>query len=683
MLPAKMGLNNKIAILSGMSSSSLLNKDINTVLRDDTLYPSQFLVKPSITHLMSDAKLVWNLPVLAGSECGPCSQATENCLSHRLHKIWALMPYKRWRVIRYNGDGGGGGGGSEKRANPLDIHGIWWTKLQLRNIGSHYIISSLFLSCTVNASLLSCIDHRHYNGIQLRELCDQLPFNNEPNTLVSLIKHCLINDNRHFFSLARILKICSRKILIYEQNPRSCLYSENIDNRHTGNVKQTNRHVPRQASAVRAQLMDIFLSPAVSSFHVIKSTFGNFFGFFYQKKGFKVTKMLKNVCLFFQLWVYLDKMSKTISVEAFGTVIKAKTIYRSSNVEIKISSEVTIGEAILSQRKCPTIDQMETEKKIVKFWGLPSCISETMRDSQISMNTDENSTTQLTHWWQGLKAGIIDFTNPEAAQWFSSRLNAIKSETGIDSFKFDAGEASWLPDIYTLGVNQSLWPNVYTTEYVNTLAEFGGMVETRVGRGTQHQPIFVRMLDKDSIWGSYNGLQTMVPSLLHFGILGYPFVLPDMVGGNAYYLKPSKELFIRWAQANVFMPSIQFSIFPWDFDQETIDLCRAVTSLHTSYTPLILALAEEASENGAPMMRPTWWLCPTIEVCLTADQQFLLGDDILVAPVVEKGVIEMSVVIPPGRWIRQDMPMVYEGPTQHIVQNISLDTILYFAKAER
>ena len=54
--------------------------------------------------------------------------------------------------------------------------------------------------------------------------------------------------------------------------------------------------------------------------------------------------------------------------------------------------------------------------------------------------------------------------------------------------------------------------------YVETVAEFGDMVETRVGRGSQRFPIFVRMLDKYSTWGYYNGLKTLVPSLLHFGL---------------------------------------------------------------------------------------------------------------------------------------------------------------------
>jgi hypothetical protein len=81
------------------------------------------------------------------------------------------------------------------------------------------------------------------------------------------------------------------------------------------------------------------------------------------------------------------------------------------------------------------------------------------------------------------------------------------------------------------------------------------------------------MLDKDSRWGYDNGLKSLIPTNLHFGILGYPFVLPDMIGGNVYGNdRLDKELFIRWMQANVFMPAVQFSVVPWDFDQEVGEL---------------------------------------------------------------------------------------------------------------
>ena len=88
------------------------------------------------------------------------------------------------------------------------------------------------------------------------------------------------------------------------------------------------------------------------------------------------------------------------------------------------------------------------------------------------------------------------------------------------------------------------------------------------GWGAQHLAIFFRMLDKDTSWGDQNGLGTLIPTLLQFGLEGYPFVLPDMIGGNGYNTAPDKELFIRWMQVNVFMPAMQFSYTPWDYDQE-------------------------------------------------------------------------------------------------------------------
>lgn len=77
------------------------------------------------------------------------------------------------------------------------------------------------------------------------------------------------------------------------------------------------------------------------------------------------------------------------------------------------------------------------------------------------------------------------------------------------------------------------------------------------------------MLDKDSRWGYNNGLQSVIPTLLHFGIVGYPFALPDMIGGNAYAGElPSKEMYVRWMQTNILMPAVQFSLVPWKYDAQ-------------------------------------------------------------------------------------------------------------------
>ncbi len=189
---------------------------------------------------------------------------------------------------------------------------------------------------------------------------------------------------------------------------------------------------------------------------------------------------------------------------------------------------------------------------------------------------DGKGVTGLTYWWQGARAGCVDFTNPDAVDWWNSRLDALRADIGVDSFKFDAGETVWLPDSISLGDGGDggdggveTWPNVFTTTYAETVSDsFGPQIETRVGMRTQRLRTFLRMLDKDSSWGSDNGLATLVPSLMQIGFSGYPFVLPDMIGGNGYGGAPSRELYVRWAQANVFMPAMQFSYVPWGYDDQ-------------------------------------------------------------------------------------------------------------------
>ncbi|XP_064111989.1 myogenesis-regulating glycosidase-like isoform X2 [Macrobrachium nipponense] len=358
-------------------------------------------------------------------------------------------------------------------------------------------------------------------------------------------------------------------------------------------------------------------------------------------------------------------------------------------VEIDDSWETCYGDLSFNPDKFPDpkklIDELHAEGFRVTLWVHPfvnsECQSFVEGDQKGHFIQDETGVTQLTSWWQGSSAGLVDFSSPEAVRWWTHRLKVLQKSTGIDSFKFDAGETSWMPKSYVLkNTDRRAWPNVFSKQFVEAVVKFGGMIETRVGGSTQRHLAFVRMLDKDSTWGEDNGLRTLVPSLLHFGILGYPYVLPDMVGGNSYDQEPSEELFLRWAQANTFMPAIQFSILPWRYGDKMTERCQRVTALHKQFSSVLMQLAEEGIRKGIPMARPTWWLCPEEEICLTADQQFLLGDKILVTPIVHEGAKTLTVVIPPGNWKRADTGYYYHGPQIHSLDDITLDSIIYFTK---
>jgi len=259
-------------------------------------------------------------------------------------------------------------------------------------------------------------------------------------------------------------------------------------------------------------------------------------------------------------------------------------------------------------------------------------------------------TRGFTTWWNGI-GKCLDVTNPSAIRWFQNSLRSLVNDVGVTSFKFDAGELSWLPHGFTTHT-ELVTPNDFTRAYAEMCFNVDRnlrALEVRVGVRTQHLPVFVRLMDKESRWDSDNGLATLIPHVLTFGLLGYPFALPDMVGGNAYHGLPDRELYVRWLEANALMPAIQLSIPPWHYDNEVVEITRKMLQLRQRYVDLIVQLARDATQSGSPIIRPLWWLAPNDEVAQNIDNEFLLGDGLLVAPVVARGATSRHVYFPPGR----------------------------------
>jgi alpha-glucosidase (family GH31 glycosyl hydrolase) len=147
-----------------------------------------------------------------------------------------------------------------------------------------------------------------------------------------------------------------------------------------------------------------------------------------------------------------------------------------------------------------------------------------------------------------------------------------------------------------------------------------------------------------------NGLHSVLTGILALGLAGYPFILPDMVGGNEYDEKADAEMMIRWTQLNALLPAMQFSLPPWEYGEESADLCRRYANLHTEFAPKILEIAKSSIQNGLPIIRPMFWIAPDDDHALTCDDQFLLGDEFLVAPVVTPNTTHRDVYLPNGKW---------------------------------
>eukprot|EP00793_Prasinoderma_coloniale_P001901 PRCOL_00007264-RA len=212
-------------------------------------------------------------------------------------------------------------------------------------------------------------------------------------------------------------------------------------------------------------------------------------------------------------------------------------------------------------------------------------------------------------------------------------------------------------------------PVEYTRLWVTKVAANFSVAEVRTGHRCTDTSILTRMGDRFSTWGTGNGLRSTIPTLLTSGVLGYPFVLPDIVGGNAYFgSSPDAELLVRWAQASALMPTVQFSIAPWDYDgrgggdDRITGITRDALATRAQLASRLRELAASACDALVPIARPMWWLAPRDPNTWPIADQFAIGDDVVVAPVVTKGGRQRDIYLPEGDWLPgSDPETVIEG----------------------
>jgi alpha-glucosidase len=126
------------------------------------------------------------------------------------------------------------------------------------------------------------------------------------------------------------------------------------------------------------------------------------------------------------------------------------------------------------------------------------------------------------------------------------------------------------------------------------------------------------------------------------------------------------------------MPMMQFSVAPWRvLDSVHLSAVKAAVKLRTKFTPLIIQLAHQAAETGEPIMKSMEYVFPGQGFEAVTDQ-FMLGDNLLVAPMLEKGKAYRNIKLPTGKWKAIDGNVLKGGKTYQ--QSVALDQMLYFEK---
>lgn len=297
-------------------------------------------------------------------------------------------------------------------------------------------------------------------------------------------------------------------------------------------------------------------------------------------------------------------------------------------------------------------------------------------DKEGSKNLSHREATNglVTKWWNGYSM-VMDFSNPDAVKWFQDKLDRLIEVYGVDGFKLDGGD----PQYYAGGV---FFKNVSQNDQNTLFGQFGlrySLNEYRTNWKMGGQPIYERLRDKHHTW---TDLKKLIPHITTSSLLGYPFTCCDMIGGGdmASFVDRTtydQELIARSAQIHALMPMMQFSVAPWRIlDKPYFDAVKKAVEIRSKFVPDIMALVRKAAKEGTPVVAKMEYVFPN-QGFGDCNDQFMLGDKILVAPMVDKGT-QRNVTLPKGTWKDNAGRKIKGG--KKITINVPLDELPVFIK---
>lgn len=287
--------------------------------------------------------------------------------------------------------------------------------------------------------------------------------------------------------------------------------------------------------------------------------------------------------------------------------------------------------------------------------------------------------------WPGVSA-FPDFTSKKVREWWKKR-NRFYTDLGIDGLWNDMNEPAIFGEAKCVDMDHNVMHqndgnpkthralhNIYgmqmaasTHQALLEQTKKRPFVLTRAGYAGIQRYATVWTGDNNSFW---EHLQLSLSMCMNMGLSGIAFCGAD-VGGFGSDTDP--ELLTRWYEAATFIPFFRnHSTFgsrkqePWAFDPQTEEIIRQCIKLRYSWLPHWNNLFWECCQTGTPLMRPLFFHYPADPHVVNLNDEFLLGSDVLVAPIMQPGLTHRSVYLPAGIWYNYFTGEKYSG-NRHIL----------------
>lgn len=308
-------------------------------------------------------------------------------------------------------------------------------------------------------------------------------------------------------------------------------------------------------------------------------------------------------------------------------------------------------------------------------------------------------------WPWGGNCGVVDFTLPAVADWWGA-YQQKPLDDGAAGFWTDMGEPAWsneedldrLHMQHHIGMHDEVhniygltWDKVVKEQFEKRNPNRRIFQMTRAAYAGLQRYTFGWSGDSgngSNVLEGWAQLRNQVAIGISAGLGGIPFWTTDISGycGDIADYPAMAELYTRWMQFGIFNPLSRAhhegdnAVEPWRFGEAAERNSRSAIELKYRLFPYLYSYARVAHDTGLPLMRGLFMEYPSDAQALTVDDQFLFGEELLVAPVLKKGERVRRVYLPEGEWIDfHDPKQTYFGG-EEIAYRAPLSVIPLFVK---